>query len=192
MRRLLIAAMAMILTGCSGSTGAHSAHGGHGAAGGDGHNAADVMFLQMAVTHHEQGVDLVRMVGDRPVRTQVRDLAKAIELTQAAEIDTMRDWLEKWGQPASADPDPAAHSHHGGPAVTAPDTIAALTALPDGEFESRFVTVLTGHQHNAVELARTELADGVDPAVRALADRVVRSRTGQIQQLLGLAGQSPG
>ncbi|CRK57479.1 putative lipoprotein [Alloactinosynnema sp. L-07] len=184
MRRLLIVALAMVLTGCSGTPGAHGGHSAATVPNGSGHNAADVMFLQMAVTHHEQGVELVRMAATRPVRAQVKDLAKAIELTQATEIDTMRDWLTDWGQPAAADPDPAAHSHHGGPAVTAPDTIAALSALPDGEFEHRFVTVLTGHQHNAVELARTELADGVDPAVRALADRVVRSRTGQIQQLL--------
>ncbi|WP_436497473.1 DUF305 domain-containing protein [Actinokineospora sp. HUAS TT18] len=186
MRRLLIA-LALVLTGCSAAPGGHGAHGGAGA----GHNAADVMYLQMAVTHHEQGIELVRLAADRRVRPQVRDLAKAIELTQTSEIDTMRGWLTGWDQSTSADPDPAAHHHHGGPAVTAPDTIAALTTLPDSEFEHRFVTVLTGHQHNAVELARTELADGVDPAVRALADRVVRSRTGQIQQLLAMAGQSP-
>ncbi|MGQ0838950.1 DUF305 domain-containing protein [Actinokineospora sp.] len=151
------------------------------------HNPADVMFLQMAIAHHTQGVDLVRLAEDRPVRAQVRDLAGAIEVTQRSEIDTMTSWLTTWAQPTVVDTNPAAHAHHGGLPDTDPETIADLARAPDGEFERRFLTLLTGHQHNAVAMARTELTDGVSPPVRQFADRVVRSRTGQIQRLLTLS-----
>ncbi|MGH3862927.1 DUF305 domain-containing protein [Actinokineospora sp.] len=152
-------------------------------------NDTDVMYLQMSIAHHRQGIDLVRLAAGRPVRAQVADLAKAIELTQAEEVESMTGWLAEWGKPAHTDPDPGAHKAHGGLPLTAPDTIESLRTTTDGEFERRFVTVLTGHQHGAVEMARAELAGGVSHSARALADRVVRSRKGQIEQLLGLTGQ---
>ncbi|SDJ50458.1 Uncharacterized conserved protein, DUF305 family [Actinokineospora alba] len=152
-------------------------------------NDTDVMYLQMSIAHHRQGIDLVRLAAGRPVRAQVGELARAIELTQAEEVESMTRWLTEWGKPADADPDPGAHEAHGGLPVTAPDTIENLRTTTDGEFERRFVTVLTGHQHGAVEMARAELAGGVSHSARALADRVVRSRKGQIEQLLTLTGQ---
>ncbi|MBC6450567.1 DUF305 domain-containing protein [Actinokineospora xionganensis] len=152
-------------------------------------NDADVMYLQMSITHHRQGIDLVRLAAGRPVRARVADLARAIELTQAEEIESMAGWLTEWGKPTDADPNPGAHEAHGGLPVTAPDTIESLRTTPDGDFERRFVTVLTGHQHGAVEMARAELAGGVSHCARALADRVARSRKGQIEQLLSLTGQ---
>lgn len=151
-------------------------------------NDTDVMYLQMSITHHRQGIDLVRLAAGRPVRPRVADLARAIELTQTEELESMTRWLTEWGKPTDADPNPGAHEAHGGLPVTAPDTIEALKATPDGDFERRFVTVLTGHQHGAVEMARAELAGGVSHSARALADRVVRSRKGQIEQLLAFAG----
>src|SRR5690349_24817548 len=53
----------------------------------------------------------------------------------------------------------------------------ALPISPAGpDFDSRFLTLLTGHQHGAVELARMEQKDGFNKDARELADRVVRSR----------------
>jgi uncharacterized protein (DUF305 family) len=49
------------------------------------------------------------------------------------------------------------------------------------------VTVLIGHQHNAVELARMETAEGLHPDVTALARRTDERLRAQIQQLLRMA-----
>lgn len=151
------------------------------------YNLADVMYLQMAIANHTQGVELAKLALDRPVRPEVRELAGAIEATQRTELDAMRAWLTGWEQPEQVDPDPDAHAHHGGMPLTDPASITALASAPDAEFERRFLTLLTGHQHNAVDMARRELADGVSPPVKQFADKVVRSRTAQISRLLTLS-----
>ena len=56
------------------------------------------------------------------------------------------------------------------------------------DFDRMFLTMMTVHHQGAVEMARTELADGQDPAVKALA-RTVRATQGkeiaQMRRLLG-------
>lgn len=204
MRRCLLIALLLPVAACSGPLPAEfaptSAAPGHGhlpavtttatgsaaaPAVGD-FNLADVMYLQMAIANHEQGIDLVALAESRQVRPQVSELAAAIGSTQRSELEQMRAWLTSWGHPEEVSEDPAAHAHHGGMPITDPESIAELAALPAGEFEQKFVTVLTGHQHNAVEMARQQMTDGASPDVRAFADRVVKSRTGQISALLNI------
>lgn len=153
-------------------------------------NAADVMFLQMMVTHHGQGLDLVRLVPDRAARSEVTVLAAAIEVTQRAEQETMRGWLRDWGRPTEADPDAHAHADHGGLPVTGPAQIADLGRKSGTEFETAFLNLLIGHQHGAVEMARMELRSGTYPEVRELARRIELSRTAQIDQMLKLVGRT--
>ncbi|GLZ41896.1 DUF305 domain-containing protein [Actinokineospora sp. NBRC 105648] len=212
MRRPLIAAACLaLLAGCgsAGEHAGHDAHAGHGAvpttpvaasaaapvsgsaaaaqpAVGD-YNLADVMFLQMAIANHKQGIALVGLADKHPVRKEVKDLADAIRLTQEQEVTTMTKWLTDWSQPIEVSGDPSAHAHHGGMPITDPQALAELDKAPDGQFEKEFVTLLTGHQHNAVEFALTEGKDGASAPVKAFADKIVKSRSGQIQQLLRFA-----
>ncbi len=147
----------------------------------------DVMFLQMLIPHHEQGVELARIAATRAGSADVRDLAAAVEATQRDEIADMKAWLRGWNQPIAADPDPRAHAGHGGMHATDPDAVAALRRTPAGPaFDRTFLTLLTGHQHGAVDLARMEARDGEHPGARDLAERIVRSRTAQIRQMAGL------
>ncbi|MEV7225429.1 DUF305 domain-containing protein [Polymorphospora sp. NPDC051019] len=148
------------------------------------HNAADVMFLQMLVTHHEQGLTMVRLAAERATRDEVRTLAAAIEVTQAAEVETMRSWLRGWGEATEADPAEHLHADHGGLPLTSEDLIGALDTVSGAEFEKRFLNLLIGHQHNAVEMARNQTKYGTNPEARQLAERVDLSRTAQIQQML--------
>ncbi|UVS78891.1 DUF305 domain-containing protein [Actinokineospora sp. UTMC 2448] len=199
MRRCALFALVLALTGCAGPLPAEfapsSPAAGHGhqpvqapppsPAVGD-YNLADVMYLQMAIANHEQGIELVALAEKRAVRPEVAQLAAAIGATQRTEVGQMEAWLTGWGQPTEVDTNPDAHAHHGGMPITDPESLAALAAAPDGEFEAQFVSVLTGHQHNAVEMARRELTDGVSPDVKKFADKVVQSRTGQISALLNL------
>jgi uncharacterized protein (DUF305 family) len=147
-------------------------------------NDTDVMFLQMAVPQHEQGIEMASLAEKRASREEVRELAAAIRVTQEDELATMKDWLTRWDQPIAADPDPGAHAAHGGMHGADPAVLRALRDTPAGpEFDARFLNLLTGHQHGAVELARMEEKDGAHPEVRTLADRIVRSRTAEIQQM---------
>ncbi|MBM7773506.1 uncharacterized protein (DUF305 family) [Actinokineospora baliensis] len=148
------------------------------------YNLADVMFLQMAIANHNRGIELIHLADKRPIREDLRNLAAAIRLTQEQEVGQMKKWLSGWSQSTDVNPDPNAHSHHGGMPVTDAQALAELGKLPDSEFEKQFIALLTAHQHNAVEFALTEGKEGASAEVKAFADKVVKSRTGQIQQLL--------
>jgi uncharacterized protein (DUF305 family) len=183
----VVAALLLILAGCGVGQAppgpAPTVHSGTSTGGAEpGFNGTDVMFLQMMVPHHGQGLELVRLAQNRPVRADLRILAAAIEVTQAAEIQTMSGWLRRWAQPPSADP--AAHAAHGGMPGTSPAELAVLAAAPDDAFEHLLLNTLIAHQDDAVQIARMETAGGVNPAARELAGQIDRSRTAQIQQLL--------
>ncbi|OLF09253.1 hypothetical protein BU204_33240 [Actinophytocola xanthii] len=152
-------------------------------------NDTDVMFLQMLIPHHRQGVRMAELAATQARRPQVRDFAAAVELTQRDEIADMERWLSDWNQPIAADPDPGAHHGHGdGLHTPDPAVVTALAETGPATFDDTFLRLLTGHQHGAVELARMELEKGRHPDARDLADRVVRSRTAQVRQMAALLG----
>jgi uncharacterized protein (DUF305 family) len=147
-------------------------------------NDTDVMFLQMAVPQHEQGIEMARLAEKRASRKEVRDLATAIRLTQEDEVKAMKGWLVTWNQPVAPDLDPSAHAGHGGMHGSDPALLEVLRDTPAGpDFDTRFLTLFTGHQHGAVELARLEEKDGFSKDARELADRIVKSRSAEIEQM---------
>jgi uncharacterized protein (DUF305 family) len=184
MKRWLLAVLVIALSGCgvgvTETTGVSLS-----APPPDGsYNDTDVMYLQMAVPQHEQGIEMARLATERATRTDIRDLAAAIAATQSDELDQMKKWLVEWDQPIAYDPNPDAHAGHGGMHGSDPAVLQVLRDTPAGpDFDARFLNLLTGHQHGAVELARMEEKDGRHPEARALATRIVKSRTAQIQQM---------
>jgi uncharacterized protein (DUF305 family) len=174
--RLVLAVVALLLTGCgSGATAAAPPC-----------NAADVMFLQMLIPQNQQGIEIARLAPAHPLPAGLTELAAAIEVTQQTEIDDMRRWLRDWNKPEAMDANPQAHAAHGGMKMASPDLVSAVKAAPDGEFTRRFLDVLTGQQQGAVELARTENGTngGINAQARDLARRVIESRTAEVKQLL--------
>ena len=151
------------------------------------YNQNDVMFLQMMVPHLAQGQDIAHLARDRASRDDIRTLAAAIESTQADEVTTMSARLRDWHQPPTAQVN--SHSEHGGMPATANEEVAALRKSNGQDFDRRFLNVMIARQDDAIQLAKVESATGSDPDVKALADRVDRSRSAQIHQMLDLLGQ---
>ncbi|MGP4024051.1 DUF305 domain-containing protein [Actinomadura sp. 3N407] len=185
---ILAACVLLVFVQCGAAGG--SPDGGSAAArGGRGFNATDVMFLQMMLPHQEQGVKLARLAGRRPVRPEVGTLAAAIETTQVAEAKRMQERLRAWRRPLRA----RAHEHaaHGGMPETTDAELAALERMPPDRFEREFLNLLIAHQDDAVQMARLETGKGEDAWTRRLAERVGRSRSAQIEQMLAILGPDP-
>ena len=154
-----------------------------GAGHGDGGHGADAVphtpitseadFLAGMIPHHQEAVDVARVVLERGERAEVRALARDIVTTQAGEIAALRAWL--------ADGYPEAP-----PAAYAP-MMRALTGLAPSEVDLVFVTDMIRHHEMAVAMAEEALA--LDPAPRpevaALAREVVRVQAGEIATLRG-------
>ncbi|MEU4836309.1 DUF305 domain-containing protein [Streptosporangium sp. NPDC023615] len=158
-----------------------------GTAAGVAFNAQDVMFLQMMVPHNTQVVELVRLVRERRVRPEVRELAEAIGVTQERESASMSALLTAWAQPATARDDE--HAAHGGMPGVSEEEIEALTAAPEAEFERRFLDMMIAQQDDASQMAKVEVATGLHPGVTELAGRIDVSRGAQIARMLALRGR---
>ena len=151
-----------------------------------GYNETDVMFLQMMVAHHEQGLEMVRLAEKSATRAEVRTLAGAVDATQTDEVKLMTSWLESWSEPTTVDHAPSAHADHGGLPATGPEEMAALRKAKKADFETTFLNLFVAHQHNAVEMAHLETTDGVSAETKAFATRIRESRGDQIRQMLTL------
>jgi uncharacterized protein (DUF305 family) len=73
---------------------------------------ADILFLQLMITHHQSGVEMAQAALERAQRPEVRALAQAMVDAQTYEIAVMQGMLEEKGaQPAEA-PQGMEEGHH--------------------------------------------------------------------------------
>lgn len=91
-------------------TAKDSDDGHHGHAGA---NATAVGFAQDMIVHHQQAVEMTRVVIERGSDARVRDLAVTMLSDQSAEIGQMTGWLQSWGAPLSNPGAPMSWMHHG-------------------------------------------------------------------------------
>lgn len=182
-RRLGALLVASLLAGaCSGGpTGAPGAGVAHTASSGPPGAAptvllgVDVPFLTALVAHNQRTLEIVHLSEGRLVDPELRTLAAAVAATEADELRTARTWLRAAGRPTSG-----GHDHHGH--ADAAD-LARLREAAPADVDRVLRTVLVEHQRAAADLARAHRAVGGSAPVRALADRVARSRTAQAELL---------
>ncbi|MGI5267906.1 DUF305 domain-containing protein [Nonomuraea sp. CA-218870] len=142
-------------------------------------NADDVMFVQMMVQHHRQGIEIAEVGAEKATTEELRTLAAAVASTQRTEVEMMLRWLHAWGQPLT--PPDGAHDHQGGLPETDRKKIAALRSAKP--FEPALLTLFMAHQDGAVQMAATEIRDGVNPEATRWAAQVQESRKAQIDQM---------
>ncbi|WP_431913548.1 DUF305 domain-containing protein [Nonomuraea jabiensis] len=145
-------------------------------------NAEDVMFVQMMVPHHRQGIEIAKVGAERATTPELRTLAAAIAGTQQSEVERMLRWLHSWDQPLT--PPNGAHDHHGGMPETDVKRIQALRKSKN--FEHDLLNLLIAHQDDAVQMAAAEVAGGANPAAKEWAGQVRTSRKGQIEIMMKL------
>jgi len=147
------------------------------------HDAVDAMFGQLMIPHHEQAVELAALVPERSTNPAVVTLAATISGQQKPEIDTMKAMLANWG----VNPDDASHdSGHGGIAMQGmvdDATLIKLEALRGAEFDQLWLTSMIAHHRGAIGMAKSEIADGKNPEMIALARNIVRAQQAEIDQM---------
>lgn len=183
---LVVLAAALPLAACSGEPARTEAASAASSAPAAAYNDQDVLFLQMMVTHHEQGLEMAGLAADRAKREQVRTLAAAVKATEAEELKLIKSWLGKWSKPATSKEAAQTHLHHGAAPATGAKELNALRKAKGARFEPAFLNLFIGHQGSAVEMAQTEQSRGASPDAKAFAGRVVESRTAEIRQMLRL------
>ncbi|GLZ57220.1 DUF305 domain-containing protein [Micromonospora sp. NBRC 107095] len=223
LRRALVAGVSLtataVLAGCGSSDDHGAGGGGHGSptatAPADGtsaaaHNAADVMFAQMMIPHHQQAVAMADLAATRAADSQVKQLAAQIKEAQAPEIATMSGWLTAWGTPTpSGAPTTMPGMDHGGTAMPGMDhggsgapTRSAMPGMDHGmpgmmsdadmtrlsaasgrDFDRQFLTMMIAHHEGAITMARTEAAQGANSDAKALAGRIATTQQTEIDTM---------
>ncbi|MFF9838418.1 DUF305 domain-containing protein [Streptomyces sp. NPDC013740] len=182
-----LAAAGLLLAACSGSGDSTQGtdHGGKTSAAAPSASApagafndADVMFAQMMIPHHEQALEMAKLADGRAEDAQIKKIVGAVEQAQDPEIRKMKGWLRTWGKPESM-----GGGGHGMAGMMSDADMAELAAAKGKAFDRKFAELMIAHHEGAVEMAKTEQANGSDAAARKVADDVVRTQAAEIAQL---------
>ena len=177
-----VAALGLLLAGCGGShdmddMGMASPSSTTGA------SAADAMFAQMMIPHHEQAVEMSTLAETRASSPEIKELAAEIKAAQQPEIDQMTAWLEEWGMPVMSGMDAMGeHGGHGMSGMLTDDQLAELEAASGPEFDRLFAEFMILHHEGAIDMAE-DVVDSKDPRVAALAQAILTTQAEEIAQM---------
>jgi uncharacterized protein (DUF305 family) len=147
------------------------------------HNAADISFTQDMIGHHQGAIAMAQLASSRASSPQVKDLASRIEAAQSPEINEMTSWLTAWGEPtASTD----SSMGPGGMGMMTDEQMNQLTAATGTAFDRMFLQMMTVHHQGAIDMAKTEQANGSNPQAIALARSIETSQTAEVTEMAQL------
>lgn len=177
-----VAALGLLLAGCGGShdmddMGMASPSSTTGA------SAADAMFAQMMIPHHEQAVEMSTLAETRASSPEIKELAAEIKGAQQPEIDQMTAWLEEWGMPVMSGMDAMGeHGGHGMSGMLTDDQMQQLADAQGPEFDRLFAEFMILHHEGAIDMAE-DVVDSKDPRVAALAQAILTTQAEEIAQM---------
>lgn len=156
------------------------------------HNDADVTFAQEMIPHHQQAVEMAALAEDRAGDPEVRQLAEEIEAAQAPEIETMTGWLESWGADVPEESMDHSDMGHGSsdamPGMMSAEDMAELEQSEGAAFDRLFLELMVEHHEGALEMARTQQAEGENPDALALAEKIEADQQAEIAEMQRLLG----
>ena len=150
-------------------------------------NAADVMFVQEMLPHHQQAVEMSDMLLKKSgVSAETSALAQQIKAAQGPEITTMQGWLKAWGKSADGGMGGMGHGMGGGMATEAEmqkfDQADAKTG------EKMFLEMMTAHHQGAIAMVQVEVKNGKNPDAIAMAKNIASSQQAEIDTMKNLLG----
>ncbi|MGW2586648.1 DUF305 domain-containing protein [Streptomyces virginiae] len=151
------------------------------------HNAADVAFAKGMIPHHRQAIEMAGLAASRAQSAEVKKLAEDIRKAQDPEIKTLSGWLTSWGEQVPAE---GSHSAHGMAGMMSPQEMEKLKNSSGAAFDTAFMELMIKHHEGAVEMAKTEKAQGVFPDAKTMADAIVTAQSAEIEQMNKLLGRS--
>lgn len=175
-------------------------------------SAVDVGFSQDMIAHHQQAVQMARIVLDRvddPASADIVMLARQIIDTQMREIGVMSGYLQLWERSQMASGASGSWMPHDGvttmPSMPGMDhavdvghdmgmatqeQLAELSTLGGSALTERFTQLMTRHHLGAIAMADVAATAATTPAVRRLAAGIVIEQQKEIQYLTTVAARS--
>ena len=176
MRRILLGLLAAVLLAAC-DQGAQPQGSGSATAA---PNDADVTFTQNMIPHHQQAIEMAKLVDSHTKRPELRTLAEGIAASQGQEITLLQGWLKTWGKPAT--PEGTDHGAMQMPGMMSEADMGQLMAIKNQAFDLAFVDMMTAHHQGAIDMANTALRNGSLPEVKRLAQQIIDAQQGEIDQ----------
>ena len=172
--------MALTLTACASTGTKDSMHDHSTQASGD-LSSDDVMFLQMMIPHHQQAIDISDLALTKSADPELLALAKDIRDGQAAEIITMKAWLDA----AGADLDLGHSMGHDMGGMLTDSELAALKAATGKNFDLLWLKGMTGHHDGALHMA-TMITDARNADIKNFGQAIVAKQSAQNKQMAAM------
>ena len=156
-------------------------------------DSADVGFLQDMITHHEQAIEVALLVSAYGEDPTVRSFASDILVFQDYEIGVMAQMLQEWGYTRGDRSDQAMAwmdmpvPVEQMPGLLTPEEMDEISQARGAELDALFLDKMAEHHRGGIHMAEAaaDLADDAD--VRALAERMVRNQSAEINEYRGAA-----
>jgi uncharacterized protein (DUF305 family) len=152
------------------------------------HNADDVQFAQLMIPHHEQAVELAAMVPGRTTNPNVVVLAEKIAAEQQPEISTMKALLLQWDVKLDEKSHESGHAGMAMAGMVDDATMVKLDNLRGADFDTLWLQSMISHHQGAIEMAKTEIADGQSADMITLAKNIVTAQQSEIDQMKQILG----
>ena len=127
---------------------------------------------------------MAKMVGSHASSPDVKSLADKIKAAQGPEIATMTSWLKSWGKDVPSGTGMGGMDHGTGgdgmPGMMGESEMNDLDTAIGSGFDRMFLTMMIEHHAGAIEMAKTEQADGENPDAVALAKKIGADQTAEI------------
>ena len=178
-------AAAIVLSACGGSTtrnNATSTPANQPAS----HNLADVAFTANMLPHHQQGLDLAAMVPSHTGNADLIKLASGIAGSQQPEIKTLKGFLVQGSERPDADTRGPADIDMTG--MVDQVTMTKLGSLQGADFDRLWLQSMISHHQGAIDMANTEISNGVNTDAVTMAKHMVSMQQGEIDQMKKMLG----
>jgi uncharacterized protein (DUF305 family) len=153
-----------------------------------GPDSVDVGFLQDMLTHHDQALGVATLTiaeGEDPV---VRSFAREVLTEQAYETGVMTQKLDDWGYSRQERSDQAmawmgmAVPVADMPGLLSQEELDQINAASGREIDALFLGKMAEHHRGGLHMAQYAAEHAGDADVRALAARMVRNQSGEINE----------
>ncbi len=182
---LAVLAAGAVLAGCGGTSTSNTQAAGH--------NQTDVTFAQQMIPHHQQALDMAKLVSGHTTNAKVTDLAGRIEKAQDPEIQQMTGWLGQWGAAPTTTGTSDMPGMGGGSAMAgmmSDQDMQQLGQAKGAAFDKMWLQMMTQHHQGAIDMAKTELSQGASSDAKTLAQKIIDGQQAEITEMKGLLGQS--
>jgi len=152
-------------------------------------NTADVDFAMAMTMSHLQAGAIADLAPQRAKDNKIKALAPKVKKAQGPEVTAMAGWLVGGGIPvpdATGGHDMSAMGGAKMQVVISPQELTTLGRATGSGFDRMWLELMLKSHQAAVATARTELAKGVNPDARKIAQSVIERQSAEIATMTSM------